>query len=123
MASLFVIREKNTNTYCTGSNRCTFNADLQSAAMFNKRENAEKAARTMFAKADKGEVNRYGGWTWEVYNEDGTVQHFHHAHLKAYIELLRNSTNDHTDRIKWIEEEVKEQRCEMEVLEVKLSLI
>jgi hypothetical protein len=122
MASLFVIREKNTGTYCTSSKYKHFEADLQKAAMFNQRKNAEKAARAMFAKADKGEVNRYGGWCWRLFKEDGTYQDFHHALLKEYIELLKNHSGNHTDSIRWLETEVKEQRCEMEVVEVKLTL-
>ncbi len=90
--------------------------------MFNKRENAEKAARTMFAKADKGEVNRYGGWTWCVYDDDGNEQVYHHALLKEYIEVLKQSTNNLADSIKYLQEHGKEQRCEMEVVEVKLTL-
>lgn len=124
MASLFVIREKNTDTYCTSSKFCHFEADLQLAAMFNQRKNAEKAARSMFAKADKGEVTPYGGWTWSVRKEDGTAQTYHHALLKEYIELLRNSTNiDHSDAIQYLETEVREQRCEMEIVEVRLTLV
>ena len=123
MASLFVIREKNTNTYCTSSKVKHFEADLQKAAMFNQRKNAENAARKMFADADKGEVNRYGGSTWRVFNEDGTNVIYHHAHLKEYIEVLKTSTNNHADMIKYLEEEGKEQRCEMEVVEVRLTLV
>lgn len=57
MASLFVIREKNTNKFCTSSKFAYFDADLQNAAMFNKRENAEKAAREMLRKnAEQREI-------------------------------------------------------------------
>lgn len=125
MASLYVIREKNTNTYCTSSKHSYFSADLQAAAMFNQRKNADKAVRGMFGEADKGIVNSYGGLTWQVLNEDGTVQYFQYAFLKEYIEALKNSPNsqNHIDRIKWLETEVREQRCEMEVVEVKLVLV
>lgn len=124
MASLFVIREKNTNTFCISSKFKYFNADLQSAAMFNQRMNAEKAIRSMFRDADKGVVNPYGGWAWRVYNEDGTDQTYHHSLLKEYIELLKgNTSRDHSASILWLETEVKEQRCEMEVVEVRLTLV
>jgi hypothetical protein len=123
MASLFVIREKNTNTFCVSSKFAYFNADLQNAAMFNQRKSAEKAARTMFRDADKGVVNRYGGWSWRVYNEDGSYRDFHHALLKEYIELLKNHSSATADSIRWLETDVKEQRCEMEVVEVKLMLV
>jgi len=124
MASLFVIREKNTETYCTSSRFRHFEEDLQKAAMFNQRKNAEKAARGMFAKADKGVVTPYGGWVWSVHKEDGTEQTYHHALLKEYIELLRNSTNrDHSDTIRYLETKVLEQKCEMEIVEVRLTIV
>ena len=128
MASLFVIREKNTGTFCTSSKFKYFEADLQKAAMFNQRKNAESAARKMFAAADKGVVNPYGGWAWRVYNEDGTEQTFHHALLKEYIELLKNAARaaakgPYADMIKYLQTEVHEQKCEMEVVEVRLTLV
>lgn len=123
MASLFVIREKNTGTYCTSSKFHHFDADLQRAAMFNKRENAEKAARSMFAKADKGDLNPYGGWCWRVVTDDGSIQDFHHAMLKEYIEFLKDrSASNFADHIKYLEQ-CQEQRCEMEVVEVRLTLV
>jgi hypothetical protein len=123
MASLFVIREKNTGTFCTSSKFKHFEADLQKAAMFNQRKNAENAARKMFAGADKGTVNPYGGWCWRVYTEDGNQQTFHHALLKEYIELLKNSPACLADSIKYLQEHGVEQRCEMEVVEVRLTLV
>jgi hypothetical protein len=122
MASLFVIREKNTGTFCTSSKFKHFEADLQKAAMFNQRKNAETAARKMFAGADKGQVNPYGGWCWRVYNEDESIQDFHHALLNEYIEFLKAHSGNHADSIQYLQTKVREQRCEMEVVEVKLSL-
>lgn len=123
MASLFVIREKNTGAFCTSSKFKHFDADLQKAAMFNQRKNAEAAARKMFAGADKGQVNPYGGWCWRVYSEDGSIHDFHHALLNEYIEFLKNSKGINlADHIKYLEQHGKEQRCEMEVVEVKLTL-
>jgi hypothetical protein len=123
MASLFVIREKNTGTFCTSSKFKHFEADLQKAAMFNQRKNAEKAARAMFAKADKGELNPYGGWCWRVYDAEGLIHDFHHALLKEYIEFLKAHSGNHADSIKYLQEHCKEQRCEMEVVEVRLTLV
>ena len=123
MASLFVIREKNTGTFCTSSKFKHFEADLQKAAMFNQRKNAEGAARKMFAKADKGELNPYGGWCWRVYDENDLVHDFHHALLQEYIEFLKAHSGNHAASIRWLETEVKEQRCEMEVVEVRLTLV
>jgi hypothetical protein len=123
MASLFVIREKNTGTYCTSSKFKHFEADLQKAAMFNQRKNAESAARKMFAGANKGTVNPYGGWAWRVYNEDGTEQTYHHALLKEYIEFLKAHSGNHADSIKYLQTKVQEKPCEMEVAEVRLTLV
>jgi hypothetical protein len=123
MASLFVIREKNTGTYCTSSKFKHFEADLQKAAMFNQRKNAESAARKMFAGANKGTVNPYGGWAWRVYNEDGTEQTYHHALLKEYIEFLKAHSGNHADSIKYLQTKVQEKPCEMEVVEVRLTLV
>ena len=72
MTSLFVIREKNTGTFCTSSKFKHFEADLQKAAMFNQRKNAESAARKMFAAADKGVITPYGGWCWRVRRSGST---------------------------------------------------
>ena len=123
MASLFVIREKNTGTFCTSSKFKHFEADLQKAAMFNQRRNAESAARKMFAGADKGTVNPYGGWHWSIYKEDGSQQTFHHALLIEHIELLKAHSGNHADSIKYLQTEVREQRCEMEIVEVRLTLV
>jgi hypothetical protein len=123
MASLFVIREKNTGTFCTSSKFKHFEADLQKAAMFNQRKNAESAARKMFAGANKGTVNPYGGWAWRVYNEDGTEQTYHHALLKEYIEFLKAHSGNHADSIKYLQTKVQEKPCEMEVVEVRLTLV
>jgi hypothetical protein len=123
MASLFVIREKNTGTFCTSSKFKHFEADLQKAAMFNQRKNAESAARKMFASANKGTVNPYGGWAWRVYNEDGTEQTYHHALLKEYIEFLKAHSGNHADSIKYLQTKVQEKPCEMEVVEVRLTLV
>jgi len=123
MASLFVIREKNTGTFCTSSKFKHFEADLQKAAMFNQRRNAESAARKMFEAADKGVITPYGGWHWSIYKEDGSQQTFHHALLKEYIELLKAHSGNHADSIKYLQTEVQEKPCEMEVVEVRLTLV
>lgn len=123
MASLFVIREKNTGTFCTSSKFKHFEADLQKAAMFNQRKNAEKAIRAMFRGSEKGEINRYGGWSWRLFKEDGFYQDYHHALLKEYIEFLKVHSSNRADMIKYLQTEVHEQKCEMEVVEVRLTLV
>lgn len=123
MASLFVIREKNTGAYCSSSRFNHFEADLQKAAMFNQRKNAEKAIRAMFRGSEKGEINRYGGWLWRLFKEDGSYQDFHHALLKEYIEFLKNHSGNHADLIRWLENDCQEQKCEMEIVEVRLTLV
>lgn len=127
MASLFVIREKNTGTYCTSSKHGTFNSDLQAAAMFNRRENAEWAAKAMFRDADLGILNPYGGHAWTVTDHDGIGKDYHHAMLTDYIQMLKENQAKHGDQrhqheIEYLRNKVTEQRCEMEVVEVKLVL-
>ncbi len=125
MASLFVIHEKNTNTFCTSSKFASFSSDLQEAAMFNSRKNAEKAAKKMFAGAEEG-INTYGGWRWTCTKGGGPVQNYHHAHLNEYIEYLKKDHQDNQHRlayIKMLEEEYAELRCDLEVLEVKLTIV
>lgn len=86
MASKFVIREKTTNTFCTSQKFEHFSRDLQDAALFASRNNAEKAVRGMQPK----EMNPYGGHTWSIMNENGQVQAFHKAFLKEYIAELES---------------------------------
>lgn len=120
MASKFAIREKNSNTFCTSTKHRYFSHDLQDAALLASRENAEKAVRGMLPKAV---VNPYGGWTWIIVSEDGTVQTVYHAALlKEYIAMLE--THDHCkDTAAYLKEHGVERAMDLEVVEIKLTLV
>ena len=128
----YVIREKTTGTFCKSSGRAEFTYDLQQAVLFTRKETAERDVRFMFAAADRGEVNEFGGWAWTTDIDDGTEQgttvEYHHALLAEYIALLEanralHGDTRHQSRIDYLRTKVKEQRCEMEVLAVKLMLV
>lgn len=119
MPSKFAIREKGTNTFCTSQKHCYFSADLQDAALFASRENAEKAVRGMLPKAV---VNPYGGYTWSIVSEDGrVVQAYHAAMLKEYIALLE--MHEHCqDQAVYLKQHGVERAIDLEVVEIKLVL-
>ena len=119
MASKFVIREKNTNTFCTSTKHSYFSHNMQDAALFATRANAEKAVRGMLPKAV---VNPYGGYTWSIVDEDGTVQVYHAALLKEYIAMLE--MHDHCkDTAAYLKEHGVERAMDLEVVEIKLMLV
>lgn len=109
MASLFVIREKSTGEFCTGQKFRSFSHDLQIAAFFSSKKNAEKAMRGMFPAGQPD--------TWTA--EGGKV--FYHGNLKEYIESLDQHPNG-ADFINAVRETYTERKCEMEAVEVKLTL-
>ena len=117
MASLFVIREKGTGAFCSSSKMRNFSLDLNDAAMFNQRKNAEKACKNMFGTG----MNIYGGWSWTISNDEGFTE-YHNSHFEEYVSLLE-TYEDHRDHAKWLRENVSERKCEMEIVEVKLTLV
>lgn len=119
MTSRFVIREKNTEAFCTSSRRATFGFELADAALFTSRASAERAIRQMFSN----EMNPHGGNTWSVWNpllEKDFI--YHNSHYQEYIALLESypAHRDYAERVRTTQ---SERRCEMEVLEVKLTLV
>jgi len=119
MASKFAVREKNSNTFCTSTKHSYFSHDLQDAALFASRENAEKAIRGMLPKAV---VNPYGGYTWSFVSEDGTIQQYHAAMLKEYIEMLEKLPHC-ADDAAYLKEHGIERAMDLEVVEIKLVLV
>jgi hypothetical protein len=109
MASLFVIREKSTGTFCTGQKFRHFVTDLQSAAMFASKKNAEKAIRGMFAG---------GSSVWVV--ED---QRYIASDLEEYVAGFEFTSNCDPAFAKLVRETYIERKCEMEAVEVKLMLV
>jgi len=118
MASKFVIREKTTNTFCTSQKLQYFSRDLQDAALFESRNNAEKAVRGMRPK----EMNPYGGHTWSIMNENGRVQAFHKAFLKEYIEELEKHPHA-VENADYLKKHGVELAQDLEVVEVKLVIV
>lgn len=118
MPSKFTIREKGSNTFCTSTKHSYFSHDLQDAALFASRENAEKAVRGMLPKAV---VNPHGGYTWSIVKEDGTMQVYHAAMLKEYIALLE--MHEHCkDMAAYLKQHGIERSFDLEVVEIKLVL-
>jgi hypothetical protein len=107
---MFVIRETETGAFCTGQNFRSFSMDMQGAAQFVSRANAEKAIKNMF----KGEKNgqQYNAWTI-----DGDR---YHPNVQAYIDQCANSTRP--DMADGIRDTYTQKTAHLEVVEVKLTL-
>ena len=125
MASRFVIREKAFGGFCTSQKYASFSTDLQEAALYASRENAQKAVKNMFVcRSDQ----------WSIVDAAGTVRRYYTAELQAYIEevesLIRACDSDDVCRIRHLTELVTHLRenavelpCDMEVVEVKLTIV
>ena len=119
MKSLFVIRDKNTNSFCSSAKHHYFNTDVNSASLFDSQKNADKAIRSMVNFLDRA-VNPYGGNVWSLVNGD-VVERFFHAFKEEYIKMLRSESHLKDMADGW--EPVKEARLDLEVVEVKLTLV
>lgn len=108
---MFVIRETGTGAFCTGQKFRSFSMDMQTAALFVSRANAEKAMKAMFRGDGRGQ--QYNAWTIE--------NNRYHPNLQAYIDQCANSTRP--DMADGIRESFTEKTCVMEVVEVKLVLV
>ena len=107
---MFVIRETETGAYCTGQKFRSFSMDMQTAALFVSRANAEKAMKAMFRGSKNGQ--QYNIWT-----VDGNS---YHPDVQAYIDQCLNSTRP--DMADGIRNTFTDKTCFMEVVEVKLTL-
>jgi hypothetical protein len=107
---MFVIRETETGAFCTGQNFRSFSMDMQSAAQFVSRANAEKAIKKMF----HGEKNglQYNAWTIDDKR--------YHSDLQAYIDQCVNLNSSYADVIR---DTFTQKTAVMEVVEVKLTLV
>jgi hypothetical protein len=112
MASLFVIREKNTGTFCTSSKNNTFATELNAAAMFSSHQAAEKAAKKMFEVLTTAERQQYNEWYIDgvKYHPDLTL------YIQQYIGWCGLTEAD-------MRANIIEKTCEMEVVEVRLTLV
>lgn len=121
--SKFVILEKNTGAICTSQRFETYGFDLNGAALFVSRENAEKAARVLGKKPTQIKRNR--GHEWSVQYPDGASVHYQKALLKEYIDYVENLYGSETvnDFATWLKSEVTELLPKLEVVEVKMTLM
>ena len=119
MKSLFVIRDKNTNSFCSSSKFRHFDTDVNSASLFDSQKNADKAIRSMMSFLTKA-VTHYGGNVWRLTNGD-VSENFCHAFKKEYIEMLRS--HDHLKDMAEAWVSFKEAQLDLEVVEVKLTLV
>ena len=111
---MFVIRETETGAYCTGQKFRSFSTDMQTAALFVSRANAEKAVRDMF----KGEKH---GQQYNIWTVDGNR---YHPNKQAYIDQCINSNSAHAAAmIAEVQNTYTDKTCRMEVVEVKLTLV
>lgn len=107
---MFVIRETTTGAFCTGQKLRSFSMNMQSAALFVSRANAEKAMNAMFKGSKIGQ--QYDIWTID--------NNFYHPNVQSYIDQCVNSTRP--DMAANIRDTYTEKTCVMEVVEVKLTL-
>lgn len=128
MASRFVIREKAFGGFCTSQKYASFSTDLQEAALYASRENAQKAVKNMFGWQTR--VNS----VWSIVDASGAVRSYHDSNLQEYIEevesLIRVCDSDDVCRIRQLtelathlRENAVELPCDMEVVEVKLTIV
>jgi hypothetical protein len=115
VASLFVIRERSTGAFCTSSKYQSFSHDLNSAALFARAKNAEKAIRGMFHPDTEGHC----GMQWTV--EETNYYHGDKENLVAIIEASPRGPN--VEYVEYIRKNVENKLADLEVVEVKLSLV
>jgi hypothetical protein len=116
--SLFVIRDKSTQTYCTGQRFRQFHHYLDTAATFVSKQNAEAAIRKMM----KVPAHMNGrGWSAAV--TDSTVLCFH-SNLNGYIQWIDNQCDPRLKQMRvHATSEMIQREMDLEVVEVKLQLV
>jgi len=109
---MFVIRETETGAFCTSQKFRSFSMDMQTAAQFASRANAEKAIKGMFS-AGQGELRQqYNIWTVDDKR--------YHPNLQAYIDqCTKTNAPEMADAVR---DTYTQKICVMEVVEVKLTL-
>jgi hypothetical protein len=112
MASLFVIRERDTGAFCASSKRQMFSHDLNAAALFASVANAEKAIRGMFSTHSEACL------LWSVDSND-----YYHGDKTDYIAAMEKHSRTAVEYIKHMRENVENKLADLEVVEVKLSLV
>lgn len=108
---MFVIRETETGAFCTGQRYRSFSVDMQAAAQFVSRENAEKAINAMF----RGERDGQQYNTWTIDDQQ------YHPDIQAYInQCVKYNNQDYIDVLR---DTFVERTPVLEVAEVKLTLV
>lgn len=108
---MFVIREKNTGAFCTGQRFRSFSMDMQSAAQFVSRTNAEKAMKGMFRGDRNGQ--QYNIWTIDDQR--------YHPNVQAYVDqCTKTNAIEMADAVR---DTYTQKTCDMEIVEVKLILV
>jgi hypothetical protein len=108
---MFLIRETETGAFCTGQHFRSFSMDMQSAAQFVSRANAEKAIKGMFRGDRNGQ--QYNIWTIDDKR--------YHPNVQAYIDqCTKTNAIEMADAVR---DTYIQKICVMEVVEVKLILV
>jgi hypothetical protein len=119
MKSLFVIRDVNTGSFCSSSKSIFFDTDVNAASLFDSKQNAEKAIRSVMNFMTKA-MNPYGGNTWSL-TDDNNVETFFHSFKEEYIQMLESKPHL-ADRVAGNQAR-REAQLDLEVVEVKLTLV
>lgn len=109
MKELFVIREKNTNSYCVGSVSHSFSKDIQRAKIWLSYSGAEKAYRNIF-NTDPEKL-----WLNFFFVDDMLF----HNNMEQY--LIYNSKMRYPDTEETLNR-IIQLKCDFEVVKVKLTL-
>ena len=120
MASLFVIREKNTGAFCYSSRHRNFGPMLDNAVIFKRAENAAAAIRDM-NRADSR------SWLmWTLCEVDDTVwKDIFSFGKKEFIEMIENNPAQNLQRREYLEtyQAAPQIALNCEVVEVKMTLV
>lgn len=110
--SRYVIRERGTNSFCTSTGYKSFSLDLEEAAIFVNKANAQKAIKTMFGKLDVSDTKK----TWSLGQDC-----FYSGDKAELISVGQDLGWDTT--VMSFYNNLPERKVDLEVCEVKLTLV
>ena len=114
MARLYAIREKDSGSFCSSSGGMKFTHDLQQAAFFKSKSNADKAMKSMVNRAALWPTGQHQYSIW--YEGDQEC----HPNLQAYIgQYLGFHGLTEAD----IRAKIIEKTCQPEVVEIRLTVV
>jgi hypothetical protein len=119
MQSLFVIRDVNTKAVCSSAKHYHFNSDVNAASLFDSKQNAEKAIRSIMKFMTKA-MCPYGGNIWTL-TDGNDVETFFHSFKAEYIQMLESKPHLATHVAG--NQARREAQLDLEVIEVKLTLV